>query len=246
MDELDPRIGNVAALFTGSHNRSTDGLKKLALFTVLIMPWLLAFGTGMLLSQLGRDVNWLKLVFYLSVAIGLSLTFSIDFCIAFLLPFSIALAVWSSNSFTVTWGILFSLMLGLAYGLNMDSARWGLTAGLVYGVVIGILLDPWRGLIIGGMFLIGYFRILFYMIEAPLSWGLGNWAARAHALQLWEFQPVGWDELIWFPLPHLDRHLLALKRQDEPAFHDASLQVQESFRQGWAAEGIMKLETRLD
>jgi hypothetical protein len=210
------------------------------------MPWLLAFGTGMLLSQLGRDVNWLKLVFYLSVAIGLSLTFSIDFCIAFLLPFSIALAMWSSNSFSVTWGILFSLMLGLAYGLNLDSARWGLTAGLVYGVFLSLLLGPLRGVIIGGMFLIGYFRIIFYLMEAPLSWWLGSRAVRANALQLWKFHPVRWDELIWFPLPHLDRHLLALKRQDEPAFQDASLQVQESFRQGWAAERIMKLETRLE
>ena len=239
IDQLDPGIGNVAILLTRSDDRSAQSLKGLALFTIFIAPGLLGFGTGLLLSQLGMDVNWLKLAFYLFVTIALSLTFSIHFCIAFLLPFSIAVAIWSSGSFPPALSIFFSLTLGLAYGLGSDSAKWGLIAGAVYSVFLSLVLDPLSGLLIGAAFLIGYFRIVFYLVEAPLSWILGTLATRGNALRLWQFNPVVWDELIWFPLPRLDRHLLALKRQNGPAFQAAILHVQESFWQKWAAERIL-------
>jgi hypothetical protein len=192
----------------------------------------------MIFAQMGRDANWLKLAFYLLVAIALSLTFNVHFCIAFLLPFSVVVAIWSSNSFTPALGILFSLTLGLAYGLSLDSARWGLLTGSVYGFFFAFLLGPLGGLFIGAAFLTGYFRIIFYVVEAPLSWILGRLASKGDALKLWQFQPLRWDELIWFPLPRLDRHLLALMKQNEPAAQHAVLQVQESFRQKWAAKGV--------
>jgi hypothetical protein len=240
IDQLDPLIGNIATLLTRSYKGSAQSLKKLTLFYIFVVPWLLGFGTGMVLSQLGREVNWLKLVFYLFVGIGLSLTFPIHFGIAFLLPFSIVVGIWSSSSsLPVALGILFSLILGLAYGLSSNSARWGLVASSVYGVVLGFVLDPLTGLIIGAAFLIGYFRIIFYLVEAPLSWTLGALASRLDPLRLWQFQPVQWDELIWFPLPGLDKHLLAIKRQNEFAAQAAILQAQESFRQRWAAERIL-------
>ena len=239
ISQLDPGIGNVAALLTRFPDASVQSLKRLASFHIFILPWCLGFGTGILLTQLGMDMNWLKLAFYLAVAIALSLTFSIQFCIAFLLPFSIAVAIWSSGPISLALIILFSLMLGLAYGLNADSARWGLTAGLVYGLFFSFLLGPRGGLLIGGAFLAGYFRVLFYLIEAPLSWVLGTLASRGDALKLWQFNPVLWDELIWFPLPGLDKHLLALERQNRSAAQAAFLQVQESSRQRWAAERVL-------
>ncbi len=242
IDQLDHRIGNIATLSTRSYDGSARSFKNLALFHILIMPWLLGLGTGLLFWQLGMEVNWLKLIFYLFIAITLSLSFSIDFCIAFLLPFSVAIAIWSSTSFSLTLDIFFSLMLGLAYGLNANSAWWGLTAGLVYGVIFGLILGPLGGLTIGAAFLIGYFRIVFYLIEAPLSWILGTLADKGNALRLWQFHPILWDELIWFPLPRLDRHLLAFKRQNGQAAQVTILHVQESFRQGRAAERILKGE----
>jgi hypothetical protein len=135
-------------------------------------------------------------------------------------------------------------MLGLAYGLGGNSARWGLTAGLVYAVFLSLLLSPWMGLSIGAAFLIGYFRIMFYILEAPLSWILGRLAAKGDALRLWQIHPVAWDELIWFPLPGLDQHLLAIQRQNEAAAEAAMYQVQESFRQGWAVERVLEKEKR--
>lgn len=238
ISQIDPVMGNTAALLTSSRNVSIRSFKYLALFYVLVMPFLLAIGTGLVLTSLGMDVNWLRLVFTLSVAMALSLTFSLDFCIAFLLPFSIVVAIWSSTSFTATLGILFSFMLGTAYGLSGNSARWGLTAGLVYGVMLSILLGPLSGLSIGAAFLIGYFRVLIYLVEAPLSWILGSLAIKGDALELWRFHPLLWDELIWFPLPGLDAHLRAIREQSGPAAQAAVHQVRESFRQGWAAENL--------
>jgi hypothetical protein len=241
IDQLDPTIGNVATLLTRSYRGSAQSLKKLVLFYVFVMPWVLGFGTGMILLQMGMDVNWLRLALYLFVAITLSLTFNVHFCIAFLLPFSIAVAVWSSISITISLGILFSLMLGMAYGLNSDSARWGLTAGAIYGVFLSLVLGPLNGLMICTAFLIGYFRVVFYLVEAPLTWTLATFATRGDALKLWRINPVLWDELIWFPLLGLDTHLLAIKRQKGSAAGAAILQVQESFRQRWAAERILEV-----
>jgi hypothetical protein len=238
--QIGPGMGNTAALLTSSHDRSDRSLNYLALFYILVMPWLMATGTGVVLAWLGMDVNWLRLVFTLSMAMALSLTFSIDFGIAFLLPFSIAVAIWSSTSFTGMLGIFFTFTLGTAYGLSGNSARWGLTAGLVYGVLLSIILGPLSGLSIAAAFLLGYFRILFYLVEASLSWVLGNLARNGEAVRLWRFHPVVWDELIWFPLPGLDEHLLAIQRQDEPALQAAIHQVQESFRQSGATQRVLE------
>lgn len=71
-------MGNTAALFTGSRNRSTQSLKYLALSYNLVMPWLLAAGTGLVLTRLGMDVNWLRLVFTLYVATALTLHSSLN------------------------------------------------------------------------------------------------------------------------------------------------------------------------
>ena len=238
INQLDPAIGNVTHLLISPSDKSVRELKNLTLFYVMVVPWLLAIGTGLVLTWLGVEVNWLRLVLALVFAIALSLPFSIPFCIAFLLAFSVTVTFWTDQSLSPVLGVFFSLMLGLAYGLNANSARWGLTASLVYGVILSFLLGPLSGLSIGAAFLIGYFRILFYIVEAPLSWILGMRAIKGDALRLWQFHPLRWDELIWFPLPGLDKHLLAIKRQDGQAAQAAIHQVQESFRQGWAAKGV--------
>jgi hypothetical protein len=244
INQLDPAIGNVTHLLIRTADRSVIAFKNLTLFYVLIIPWLLAIGTGLVLTSLGLGVNWLRLALALIFAIALSLSFSIQFCIAFLFTFSVTAVFWNSQLFSPTVGVFFSLMLGLAYGLGANSARWGLTAALVYAVFLSILLGPLMGLSIGAAFLIGYFRIMFYVVEAPLSWILGRLASKGDAVRLWRFHPVLWDELIWFPLPGLDQHLLAIRRQDETAAQAAIFQVQESFRQGWAVERILEKGAR--
>jgi hypothetical protein len=241
--QIDPTIANVSHVLARFHARPGRAFRMLVLFYILIAPWILGGVTAAGLSLSGAEVNWLRLAFLLFMALALSLSFSVPFCIAFLLPFSVTAAIWNSLGMGSALGIFFSLNLGLAYGLTADSGRWGLTAGFVYGAVFSLVLGPLHGLVIGAAFLTGYFRIVFYILEAPLSWILGRLAQRGDALRLWQFHPVLWDELIWFPLPGLDKHLVALKKQNGPLAQEAILHVQESFRQRWAAERIAEKES---
>jgi len=240
INRIHPALENTPALLTRSDQPLERSFKSLALFHILVTPWLLGLGTALVLSWLGMDVNRVMLAFYLFIVIVLSLTFRVVFCIAFLLPFSIMVAIWSSTPFNPLLGALFSLALGFAYGLTGNTARWGLIASLVYGVVFSFLLGFPGGLLIGAAFLAGYFRIVFYILEAPLAWILGTLASGRDAPGLWKLNPVNWDELIWLPLPRLDRHLLALQQQNGPAAQDAFSHVRRSFHQRWAAERILK------
>ena len=140
INRIHPALENTPALLTRSDQPLERSFKSLALFHILVTPWLLGFGTGLVLSWLGMDVNRVMLAFYLFIVIVLSLTFQVVFCTAFLLPFSIMVAIWSSTPFNLALGGLFSLALGFAYGLTGHTARWGLIASLVYGVLFSILL----------------------------------------------------------------------------------------------------------
>ncbi len=238
IDRLDPTLANVSLLLSRTHSRAARPFKQLAIFHVLVSPWLLALSTGLIFSALGMDVNWLRLGLALLVAIGLSTTLSLDFAVAFLFLFSMLAGAWSATSYTTTLGILLSFALGLVYGRGSNSARWGLIAGVVYGLVFGLISDPLTGLGIGGAYLAGYFRIPFYVVEAPLAWSLGMNALKGDAVRLWQYHPMRWDEVIWFPLPGLEDHLQALKQQQPHAAGEAVQLVRNSFRQGWAANQV--------
>jgi hypothetical protein len=238
LDDVHPPLSHAAALFF--HKRQEDQAYKsltwLAFFYVWLVPWLLGIGLGLILAARGIPVNWLNLVFYMLVGIPLSLSFSLPFCVAFLLPFSLAVVVLSSTGFNLFTTILFSFALGLAYGLMAKPPKWALTGGLVYGVVFGFIDGPLEGSMIGATFLAGYFRIPLYLIEALLSLLLSCRVDEADAVRRWRFQPLTWDELIWFPLPGLDRYLRALAHQNDFATREAFALVKDSFRQGWAIE----------
>lgn len=238
IDQIDPTLASVSLLLSRSHNLAARPFKQLAIFHLLLSPWLLGVGTALVFSALGMEVNWLRLGFALLVATGLSATLSLDFAIAFLLPFSVLAGAWSAISYTPTLGILLSLALGLVYGRGNNSVLWGLAAGLVYGVVLGLISDPWTGVGISAAYLTGYFRIPFYIVEAILSWFLGTNAMKADAVRLWRYHPIQWDEVIWFPLPRLDDHLRALKQQEPHMAREAAQLVRNSFRQKWAANRL--------
>jgi hypothetical protein len=240
INEVDPAMGNMASMAARPCNPSAHSIRSYVLLYTLLIPCLLGFGLGGILSCLGMDVNWLKLALYLLIGIGMSSTFSIGFGIAFLLPFSLAAAMASSTALNLTTGIIFSLTLGLAYGLLPNRAAWGVIASLVYGLVSAAAFGAWNGGMIGLAFFLGYFRIPLFMFEAPFAWILSHLADRGDALRLWRFNPIVWDEVIWFPLPGLGRHLLALKRQNESASQDAIALVQASFRHDGITEYVPK------
>ena len=238
LEGLDPPIGNALSLYARGWQEQAAhrSLTLLASFHLWVVPLLLGFGTGMLLASLGREMNWLSLAFYLALGIILSLTFSLAFSVAFLLPFSLAAALFSSGSFSMSAGILFSFALGLAYGLMPKGWAWGLVGGITYGAVFALLSTPLDGLMIGAAFLAGFFRVLIYIVEAPLAWCLSRLSAGGNAVGLWRFQPLLWDELIWFPLPRLDRHLQELTRQDQALGMQAMNLAKDSFRQSWVTK----------
>lgn len=230
---------SAASLLTLSHNPATRSFRNYALLCTFFIPCLLGFGLGAILFQLGVQINWLTLAMYLFLGIVMSSTFSIGFGIAFLLPFSLMSAVAGSAVLNLTTGVIFSLMLGLAYGLIPNRAAWGLTASLVYGIVSAVAFGMSIGVMVGAAFFIGYFRIIFFLAEALFAWLLASFAESGNALNLWRINPVVWDELIWLPLPGLGRHLLAIKRQNEAAAQDAILHVREAFHQGKIVERIL-------
>jgi hypothetical protein len=238
LKDVDPSLRQAAALFFRRRQDTSEyrSLILLAFFYIWLVPFLLGIGLGLIFASRGIPVNWLSLVFYLVIGIPLSLSFSLPFCVAFLLPFSLAVAILSSTGFNLFTIILFSFALGLAYGLTVHPPTWALTGGLVYGVVFGFISGPLGGVMIGLTFLAGYFRIPLYLIEALLSFLLLYRVEEADAARRWRFQPLTWDELIWFPLPGLDRHLRALANQNVLVAEDALALVKESFRQGWAME----------
>lgn len=90
------------------------------------------------------------------------------------------------------------------------------------------------------VFLGGYFRVPLYLVEALLAWMLAYRASKGNAERLWQWQPVNWDELVWFPVPGLERHLRALTSQNPEAAQAAQALLKESFRQGSAATDTIK------
>jgi len=98
-------------------------------------------------------------------------------------------------------------------------------AGIAWGVAGGVAMAI--------SFWTGYYRVLFYWFEALWSF----WVSQREAGL--RFSPVSWDELIWLPLPGLDRQLVAIARRDRAQGLAAIGQVAASFRQGWAARAAL-------
>jgi len=238
LHDLDPTFNHTSALFTRirQRNQQYTALTWLATVYIWLIPGLLGIGLGSLLDSQGVTVNWLNLILYLVVGNFMSLSFSLPFCVAFVLPYSLAVVVLSTTGFNLFTSVLFSFALGLAYGLTLNPAKWAFAGGIVYGVVFGFLSGPLGGLMIGTTFLAGYFRIPLYLIEALLSFILSYRVGQADAARRWHLQPVTWDELIWLPLPGLDRHLQALADQNDPLSKEAFALTKDSFRQRWAVK----------
>ena len=238
LHDIDPTFSHASALFTRSrqHNQQYSALTWLATVYIWLVPILLGVGLGSILDSRGIPVNWLNLILYLVVGIFMSLSFSLPFCVAFVLPYSLAVVVLSTTGFNLFTSILFSFALGLAYGLTLNPAKWALVGGLVYGLIFGFLAGPLGGLMIGTAFLAGYFRIPLYLIEALLSFLLSYRVDEVDAAKRWRLQPVTWDELIWLPLPGLDRHLRALADQNDSLAKDAFALTKDSFQQRWATK----------
>jgi AAA+ ATPase superfamily predicted ATPase len=85
--------------------------------------------------------------------------------------------------------------------------------------------------------LYGYVRLPLYVLELFWTWWLYRQAkAQPGQARRWlRWSPVYWDELIFYPLPLLDRLLLLALRADRATGLQEATFIAHSFRQGWAA-----------
>lgn len=114
-------------------------------------------------------------------------------------------------AYGVTYGLTFGAMGGIAFGLAF---RWALgvnssgVAGMAAGVAFGIGFPL--------VFCLTYFRLLTYPLDIFLS--TSSYLAARHwphyTMRAWRWCPVYWNEVIWLPLPFIDKLLMLLVRQD--------------------------------
>lgn len=152
--------------------------------------------------------------------------------LAFGLPFGLAIALAFGLAVTLAFGRasgpIFGLVVTLAFILAFGST-FGLATGLIGGFVVG------------ASFLIGYFRLAVYFIELPYGLFVSRLAeiTPERARRLLHKSPVYFDEIVSLPLLGLDRHLVAIGRQDRQAGAEEIAHVAQSYRQGWAARNAL-------
>lgn len=152
----------------------------------------------------------------------------------------------------LAFGLPFGLAIALAFGLAVTLA-FGRASGPIFGLIVtlafigafGWAFGPASGLIggfvVGVSFLIGYFRLVVYVFELPYGLFMSRLAeiTPERARRLLQKSPVYFDEIVSLPLLGLDRHLVAVGRQDRQIGAEEIAHVAQSFRQGWAARNAL-------
>jgi hypothetical protein len=160
----------------------------------------------------------------LASVLAVGLAFGLPFGLAIALAFGLAVTLAFGRESGPIFGLIVTLAFILAFGLT-----FGLTTGLMGGLVVGV------------SFLIGYFRLVLYVIELPYGFFVSRLAeiTPERARHLLHKSPVYFDEIVSLPLLGLDRHLVAVGRQDRRAGAEEIAHVAQSFRQGWAARNAL-------
>jgi hypothetical protein len=243
--QIDPKSSDrtpIFGLWRNNHqNESAKHLMWIVLFYLLAFPCLFTSFALVVFALCGVEVNlgWAAIGLAGGVVLGTMCTLvygvadaaliNLVFCIGTGIVGGVASDAGVSETINIAAGVAG----GMIFGLIWDE-EWGVAGGLAWGlglgVVMGVSNNVWVGLVCGLAFGVTYFRPLFYGIEALWSLYLARFRPEAFHLS-----PVLWDELIWLPLPGLDRQLVALTQKDRKQGLEAIAQVWASFRQGWAA-----------
>jgi uncharacterized protein len=274
--QIDPNLGSSPGLFVLWRRRKEHPefrpLTSLALFHIFVTPWVFAFLLAWFFSLAGFDVIWIGVVVGVAISVAFSLAFSLVLSVVFSVVFGVlagvgfgvivgvavgvgfggaigvragvALGVAAGVAFGVAFGVMTSVSLGVAAGVAA-----GMGFGTLFGVIAGVMFGVWDsvavgvavGVAIGVSSWIGYFRLANYIIEAPFAFLL----SRSSRSDL-RLSPVIWDELIWLPLPGLDRLLVSISNTDRQEGMKAIAYVAGSFRQGWAARRALLELTAYD
>ena len=150
--------------------------------------------------------------------------------------------ITNTITFIVLWAVLTaagSVMAvrvgnGLSAILAVAGLAWVIAATPTEPLAVNTLLIVVITLLIG---FYGYIRLTLYLVEIPLT-GWIYWRVLrqpGRALDYLRRVPVYWDDLIFYPLPLLDRLLLLALRADRQAALPQAEFIAGSFRQAWAA-----------
>jgi len=208
-------------------------LRRSSVTLFVIMPLATAIVAGGL-ALFGVQVSWgrgavgVALGVAGGVALGVvSLVFGVAVGMAFAMGFAVtfgARAGWGGLALGAAFGAIMNLPSGVAFGavrnLARDLARallLGMIAGMGYAVVFvlhgevaGAVV---RGLTVGVVLLAASLRLPIFCLEvlAQTAFYLSNGLRLGGTLR---FSPVLYDELSYFPLPFLARHIEAAAPQD--------------------------------
>jgi len=234
-------------------------LIALALFHIVLTPWLIAFPVTGLFALIGFNVNWAAVAIGVAIGVAVGVVRGMTFSMADGVAFSVAISV----AFSVAFGMMFGLAVGIAgsgmaFGAAVGVIGSSMAVGMVVGVIVGVAAGVATGVTAGvpagveaGMllamtwtvsFLLFYFRLPFYLIELPWQRIVGFFVATAppeRASRLFRLSPLYYDELIWLPLLGLDSALIEIGKKDRRLAQQAIADVAQSFRQGWAATNAL-------
>ncbi len=262
--QVDPTLGRITGLITlwrrSREHPEFRPLINLVVFHILFTPLLLGFLAAALSWLVGFNVNWSLTAFGLGVGIMFGLIVGF-----YIIDIGIGLGVLYGAGGGIALGVLYNLFhsgplysmvisigLGAVFGASLSLLLMKspfLLSGLALSTFCGIYYNMEFGMsfsVAGGgaaaaSFLLCYFRLPFYIMQA-----LSVWLAVRLGNLIWSYSPILWDEMIWLPLPGLDEQLVAIGKQNRVAGLDAIAIVAQSFRQGWAAKKALAELTLYD
>lgn len=180
---------------------------------MLMMP-ILSFTLSMSIAQLiswleGEPINWTRVAASIMISIVTSIVFGMSGNVADSIVFGLTFGIVGmmfnmkfSLAGSVLFGIVSGVMVGSAFGIAVD-VTWGAMVGVVSGMAFGMGLNVSNNVadsVVGGVAgLIGGSRLLFHLVEWPLTW------VSTHYLQNrnnhWSYHAILWDEIAVWPLP---------------------------------------------
>jgi hypothetical protein len=147
------------------------------------------------------------------------------------------------------WGLLMLAFWGLSVRHNL---RWLVLTGTGLGALIGIV-QGWDTAVLAVLpILAGGLRLgstLAAAVAGLIAWTAppywkGNEGKKYNTLRWLRMVPPFSDEIVWTPVPFLDRLLVRAYEEDAVAGLDAIRVVNQSFHQRWAAHRALVIITR--
>lgn len=262
LQTIDPNLPREPWLWRLWQRRKEKGhpefvpIIQLASFHIYVTPYL-ALLLAFLLQMAGFELN-LFAVFGIAIGVLFGITIGVLSCIGLGVSFGMLLGVFfgieAGASFGVAYGVGYGVSVGVIYGMTTERVSFGVLLGVFFGTAVGVFVGGMVGMVedisvgvaegilvgVAGCvaFMFGYFRIPLYIFQFPFSFLQSRWFPREGL----RYSPVFWDELIWFPLPGLDRLLVEISKRNREEGLEAIAYVASSFRQGWAArDAILEL-----